>query len=259
MEDSLHNKNQEEYSSRFLKWKWWRPLYYVYFAGMVAAVVLLYSGQKHGRAAASAGSAVEINEGTTPSSSQQLTETASPAQPREVATENSQPSRYSAEVPKDTEPATLQPKPVGENMPAATTSETSETSSSSSKYAFMMSPSEETVENGKSLYMDDCVACHGANGEGDGPAAVALKPKPRDFHSSKGWINGRMASGMFKTLTYGITGSAMPPFSTISVKERLDIISYIRSFKGFPRETKADVELLTKMIDKSGGSGQGDD
>lgn len=31
------------------------------------------------------------------------------------------------------------------------------------------------------MYDKNCVACHGASGKGDGPAAKALKPPPGDF------------------------------------------------------------------------------
>jgi len=34
---------------------------------------------------------------------------------------------------------------------------------------------------GQVLYVQLCVPCHGAAGRGDGPAAAALNPKPRDF------------------------------------------------------------------------------
>ena len=68
-----------------------------------------------------------------------------------------------------------------------------------------------------------------------------------------------MASGMYKTLTDGIPGSPMPPFSTISVNDRLAIIAYIRSFKGFPKETQTDIQALAKMVRNSGGSTQGND
>lgn len=34
---------------------------------------------------------------------------------------------------------------------------------------------------GEKVYNAFCVTCHGAKGKGDGPAAVALNPKPLDF------------------------------------------------------------------------------
>lgn len=34
---------------------------------------------------------------------------------------------------------------------------------------------------GKEMYASYCAPCHGRNGKGDGPAAVALTPKPTDL------------------------------------------------------------------------------
>ena len=36
---------------------------------------------------------------------------------------------------------------------------------------------------GKAVYDQHCAACHGINGDGNGPAAVWLYPKPRHFNS----------------------------------------------------------------------------
>jgi mono/diheme cytochrome c family protein len=35
------------------------------------------------------------------------------------------------------------------------------------------------------IFESRCVACHGVEGHGDGPAAANLKPRPRDFHNAK--------------------------------------------------------------------------
>src|SRR5258708_11667901 len=43
-----------------------------------------------------------------------------------------------------------------------------------------------TVEQGEKIAKLNCVACHGAGGKGDGPAAVALNPKPADRTSKRG-------------------------------------------------------------------------
>jgi mono/diheme cytochrome c family protein len=40
---------------------------------------------------------------------------------------------------------------------------------------------------GKQLFTDKCAPCHGPDGEGDGPMAVAFNPKPTSFHDPKFW------------------------------------------------------------------------
>ncbi len=37
------------------------------------------------------------------------------------------------------------------------------------------------LEQGRELYEEYCMVCHGENGEGDGPAVRFLFPKPRDL------------------------------------------------------------------------------
>jgi mono/diheme cytochrome c family protein len=37
------------------------------------------------------------------------------------------------------------------------------------------------MQEAEQIFKTRCATCHGANGKGDGPAAVALNPKPRDL------------------------------------------------------------------------------
>src|SRR5260370_6487910 len=43
-----------------------------------------------------------------------------------------------------------------------------------------------TLEQGEKVAKVNCVACHGAGGKGDGPAAEGRKPEPADWTSKPG-------------------------------------------------------------------------
>jgi cytochrome c oxidase cbb3-type subunit 2 len=91
--------------------------------------------------------------------------------------------------------------------------------------------------SGKAIYEQRCVQCHGANGHGDGPAAPALNPRPRDFTSAQFKLRttepGSLPTDddLVRTITYGMPGTSMPgwqPF--LSQSEIAAVASYVKSF-----------------------------
>ncbi|HUI31153.1 MAG TPA: cytochrome c [Candidatus Acidoferrales bacterium] len=114
--------------------------------------------------------------------------------------------------------------------------------------AMLLQPTKAQIARGEQLFKVNCSSCHGTDGKGDGPASANLNPKPRDFHSTAGWKNGRLLSQMFKTVAEGIPGSAMVSFSaTFPASDRLAIIDYIRtSFGDFPKDTPEQLETMGK-------------
>lgn len=100
----------------------------------------------------------------------------------------------------------------------------------------------EAVEKGKLLYFKRCSFCHGLTGDGDGPAARQLTPRPRDF--TKGLYKFRTTNSgelptdedLFSVISRGLPGTAMQPFDSDKIKnglteeERWQVIYYIKTF-----------------------------
>ncbi len=117
----------------------------------------------------------------------------------------------------------------------------------------------ELVAKGKGLYEQQCVACHGATGQGNGPAGAALNPPPRNFTVAAGWKNGRKPTGVFKTLTQGL--NQMPVFSSLSSDDRWAMTQYVLSLAPNP-ETDTAADFAALKIDPTkddGGAGAGDE
>ena len=102
---------------------------------------------------------------------------------------------------------TLVAGPVAENNLSATTN------------VFRPGPD---LRAGKAVYEQHCAACHGVNGDGNGPAAVWLYPKPRNFNSGLFKIKSTPAGflptdeDLFQTVTRGMPGSSMPSFTYLT-------------------------------------------
>jgi mono/diheme cytochrome c family protein len=85
-----------------------------------------------------------------------------------------------------------------------------------------------TVEQGEKIAKVNCVTCHGSGGKGDGPAAVALNPKPADWTSKR--VQDDTDGELFWKITTG--RGAMPPWGQLPESDRWALVQYIRSLGG---------------------------
>ena len=84
---------------------------------------------------------------------------------------------------------------------------------------------------GKSVYEIRCAPCHGAEGGGDGPAAAAITPRPRNFRDPAFWT-GRTPEQLRLTVTQGRPGTLMAPFEGVLSKAEIDdVVAYLQSFR----------------------------
>ncbi len=114
----------------------------------------------------------------------------------------------------------------------------------------LIAPSAELKAQGKELFENNCVQCHGPVGHGDGPAAGTMNPLPRNFSSSGGWTNGYDLPAIFKTLGEGVKGTSMASFDYLSRKDRMALAHYIQSLGTFPHNTATPqaMEALSKEL-----------
>lgn len=89
------------------------------------------------------------------------------------------------------------------------------------------------ISKGKALYESSCTSCHGMSGKGDGPAAVSLRPKPRNLTDSA-YMSSLNDQYLYDVINKGGAAVGKSPFmpgwgTTLSDEDIADIISYIRS------------------------------
>jgi len=110
----------------------------------------------------------------------------------------------------------------------------------------------ESMIVGRDIYAMACVACHGAEGRGDGSVGSTLSPRrapqPRDFTAGefkfRSTPSGQLptTADLFRTVTEGVRSSGgamtiglrghriMPSFRHMPAEQRLEVIEYVKSF-----------------------------
>jgi mono/diheme cytochrome c family protein len=95
--------------------------------------------------------------------------------------------------------------------------------------------SAQLLNRGHDLYARYCVTCHGVRGDGKGPAAVGMRPAPRDFRTA----TFKFAGAADQTLPHddelvrivrdGLAGTAMRAWD-LHEREIRSIVQYIKTF-----------------------------
>jgi cytochrome c oxidase cbb3-type subunit 2 len=92
------------------------------------------------------------------------------------------------------------------------------------------------AEAGKKVYDQHCLQCHGEKGDGEGPAAPHLSPRPRDFTSGKFKLR-TTPSGALPTdddlkrvVRLGMPYTSMPAWPQLTDAEVDGVVQYLKSF-----------------------------
>lgn len=120
------------------------------------------------------------------------------------------------------------------------------------------------LQAGVKLFQNNCVACHGVTGHGDGAAGINLDPKPANFHDADLVWNSAPYK-FYNTIRLGVPGTGMTAFAHLSDEEVWALAYYIKSlpYEGKLTEvantsisptdlaTMTDAELADKLGGKS--------
>ncbi len=93
-----------------------------------------------------------------------------------------------------------------------------------------------SLDMGKVIYETRCVFCHGLNGDGKGENSSELQTKPRDFtlgvYKFRSTPTGDLPTDedIFKTISRGLHGTAMLPWSGLTTDQKWSVAYYIKTF-----------------------------
>ncbi len=92
----------------------------------------------------------------------------------------------------------------------------------------------EALRQGRAVYMKNCMHCHGVSGDGAGPTAEYLYPRPRDYRLGVFKFTSTLAAekvsrdDLHRVVKYGIPGTYMPSFLLLGETETKSVVEYVR-------------------------------
>ena len=129
-------------------------------------------------------------------------------------------------------------------------------------------------ESGKKIYLKYCSQCHGEKGDGEGYAAVHLRPRPRNFTTGKFKVrttpNGALPThqDLVNIIRRGMPYTSMPAWPGFSDQEVSDLAYFLTTFSpdfsnpekapqpvelpSAPKSTKESIELGKKLYEDTG-------
>ena len=100
-----------------------------------------------------------------------------------------------------------------------------------------VTPDANSIAAGKTVYIKECLSCHGTAGKGDGSAAKDLTKSPGDLSNPKMWE--QTDGALFWKITTG--KSPMATYEKLLTDaQRWNVVNYIRTLAPRPPEKKTN-------------------
>ncbi len=94
-------------------------------------------------------------------------------------------------------------------------------------------------KRGHALYTQNCAGCHGMKGEGDGPAANGLSPRPANLAEHL-YSNDRLSFDLWN----GVAGSAMPAWRDVPPSDLAQLAAVVRGFHAASAEPAPPQQIV---------------
>ena len=111
------------------------------------------------------------------------------------------------------------------------------------------------LARGKILFEQNCLACHGAAGRGDGPRAASLSPRPADIGSA-GTMHDKTPTLLYRIVSVGVAGTPMVSWANaLTPDDRWAVVTYINSLRASEADRRLGADLLRRRCpDCPGGA-----
>ena len=77
---------------------------------------------------------------------------------------------------------------------------------------------------GRKVYLNRCLSCHGETGAGNGPISATLTPPPGNF-LAQSWKHGKTPETILGLVRKGAPNSAMPAFQGLENEEAIHAVA----------------------------------
>jgi cytochrome c oxidase cbb3-type subunit 2 len=103
-------------------------------------------------------------------------------------------------------------------------------------------PDQAAATRGHQAFDRYCISCHGVQGDGRGPTAAWIDPRPRVLTSGvfkfRSTPSGELPTDadLLRTISNGLNHTYMPHWAPLTLRERMDLVQFVKSLS--PRFTE---------------------
>ena len=109
-------------------------------------------------------------------------------------------------------------------------------------------PAPATPERGRRLYADHCASCHGDQGQGNGPGAATLRPRPTNLVEHE-YTDERLADALWN----GVWGTAMPAWRDWPLEHLAALSEVVKGFGDRPQNLSDTAVPADPALQDDGG------